>query len=342
MATKNFYDLLGDDENEDPSEVVVRANIILTEAKPAAGAVKKPTASSKKSILSAEAVKDYPRVLYDGARGGRGGVREGHGGRGPNGERDISREGEIHSERYCNTDRSAGQTRDVDSFVGARNMFVDKLLRTVNGEGRSYDGGRGGVRGRSRGGRSYCEGEDRPRRREFDRHSGNGRGYETEKRAGAGRGNWGTDVDPSVNLGTIAAFQDDEYAVAEGHSEFKFEAEVSAEATVQEGAAEAVKQEVEEVIEMTLEEYEKVLEEKRKALEAEKVSERKVDVDKAFEKMQLVDNKKREEDIFIKLVGCFMFDIIFIDLFRLDVMAFQVSGNRSYGNAMCRVKIRRK
>ena len=48
--------------------------------------------------------------------------------------------------------------------------------------------------------------------------------------------------------GTIAAFQDDEYAVAEGHSEFKFEAEVSAEATVQEGAAEAVKQEVEEVI----------------------------------------------------------------------------------------------
>lgn len=58
---------------------------------------------------------------------------------------------------------------------------------------------------------------------------------------------------------------------------------------------------------MTLEEYEKVLEEKRKTLEAAKASERKVEVDKAFEKMQLVDNKKREEDIFIKLVrgmGC--------------------------------------
>ena len=55
--------------------------------------------------------------------------------------------------------------------------------------------------------------------------------------------------------------------------------------------------------EMTLEEYEKVLDEKRKALEAEKSSERKVEVDKAFEKMQLVDNKRREEDIFIKLVG---------------------------------------
>jgi plasminogen activator inhibitor 1 RNA-binding protein len=57
--------------------------------------------------------------------------------------------------------------------------------------------------------------------------------------------------------------------------------------------------------EMTLEEYEKVLDEKRKALEAEKSSERKVEVDKAFEKMQLVDNKRREEDIFIKLVGWF-------------------------------------
>lgn len=55
--------------------------------------------------------------------------------------------------------------------------------------------------------------------------------------------------------------------------------------------------------EMTLEEYEKVMEEKRKTLEASKASERKVEVDKAFEKMQLVSNKKREEDIFIKLVG---------------------------------------
>lgn len=55
--------------------------------------------------------------------------------------------------------------------------------------------------------------------------------------------------------------------------------------------------------EMTLDEYEKVLEEKRKTLEAAKASERKVEADKAFEKMQLVDNKRREEDIFIKLVS---------------------------------------
>lgn len=60
------------------------------------------------------------------------------------------------------------------------------------------------------------------------------------------------------------------------------------------------------VQEMTLEEYEKVLEEKRKALDAEKNEERKVEADKAFASMQLVDNKKREEDIFIKLVSLSM------------------------------------
>lgn len=52
---------------------------------------------------------------------------------------------------------------------------------------------------------------------------------------------------------------------------------------------------------MTLEEYEKVLEEKRKALQAPKAEERKVDT-KAFEAMQQLSNKKDNNDIFIKLV----------------------------------------
>lgn len=54
--------------------------------------------------------------------------------------------------------------------------------------------------------------------------------------------------------------------------------------------------------EMTLEEYEKIQEEKHKSLEAEKAAERKVELDKEFEKMQLVENKKRDADFFIKLV----------------------------------------
>ncbi|GAB2213978.1 hypothetical protein Droror1_Dr00018307, partial [Drosera rotundifolia] len=52
---------------------------------------------------------------------------------------------------------------------------------------------------------------------------------------------------------------------------------------------------------MTLEEYKKVLEEKRKALQALKAEERKVDLDKEFESMQLVSKKKDNDEIFVKL-----------------------------------------
>ncbi|KAL0329519.1 UNVERIFIED_CONTAM: RGG repeats nuclear RNA binding protein A [Sesamum radiatum] len=52
---------------------------------------------------------------------------------------------------------------------------------------------------------------------------------------------------------------------------------------------------------MTLEEYEKALEEKRKALLALKSQERKVDLDKELESMQLLSNKRNDDDVFIKL-----------------------------------------
>ena len=52
---------------------------------------------------------------------------------------------------------------------------------------------------------------------------------------------------------------------------------------------------------MTLEEYEKVLEEKRKALLALKTEERKVD-NKEFASMQQLSSKKTNSEIFIKLV----------------------------------------
>jgi plasminogen activator inhibitor 1 RNA-binding protein len=53
--------------------------------------------------------------------------------------------------------------------------------------------------------------------------------------------------------------------------------------------------------EMTLEEYEKVLEEKRKALLALKTEERKVSIDKDLVSMQLLSSKKSDEEIFVKL-----------------------------------------
>lgn len=54
---------------------------------------------------------------------------------------------------------------------------------------------------------------------------------------------------------------------------------------------------------MTLEEYEKVLEEKRKALQALKAEERKVEMDKDLKKMQLLSSKKTNDEIFAKLVS---------------------------------------
>lgn len=60
-------------------------------------------------------------------------------------------------------------------------------------------GGRGGGRGEGRGGRGgrggRREGDGRPRRREYDRHDASGRGSETEKKHGAGKGNWGSTED---------------------------------------------------------------------------------------------------------------------------------------------------
>lgn len=51
-----------------------------------------------------------------------------------------------------------------------------------------------------------------------------------------------------------------------------------------------------------MEEYEKVLEEKRKALLGLKTEERKVEVDKELQSMQQLSVKKDADDIFIKLV----------------------------------------
>jgi plasminogen activator inhibitor 1 RNA-binding protein len=54
---------------------------------------------------------------------------------------------------------------------------------------------------------------------------------------------------------------------------------------------------------MTLEEYEKIREESRKALLALKTEERKVEIDKDLQSMQLLSTKKSTEEVFIKLVS---------------------------------------
>ncbi|XP_028072249.1 RGG repeats nuclear RNA binding protein A-like [Camellia sinensis] len=66
-------------------------------------------------------------------------------------------------------------------------------------------------------------------------------------------------------------------------------------------ANEAAEEKEPEEKEMTLEAYEKVLEEKRKALLALKTEERKVAVDKELASMQQLSSKKDNNDIFVKL-----------------------------------------
>lgn len=54
---------------------------------------------------------------------------------------------------------------------------------------------------------------------------------------------------------------------------------------------------------MTLKQYEKQLEEKRKALESLKTEERKVTLDKDFNSMHVIGKKNEEEANFILLVS---------------------------------------
>nr|BAG90611.1 unnamed protein product [Oryza sativa Japonica Group] len=136
-------------------------------------------------------------------------------------------------------------------------------------------------------------------RRPYERHSGTGRGYEM-KREGSGRGNWGTTTDEILAQETGEALKLDE------------KAPVTEKQGAPEGAPQADEnkdnkdvtpneEEKEEDKEMTLEEFEKLREEKRKALLSLKTEERKVEIDKDLKSMQPLSNKKENDEVFIKL-----------------------------------------
>ncbi|XP_057805488.1 RGG repeats nuclear RNA binding protein A-like [Salvia miltiorrhiza] len=286
MATANPFDLLGDDDAEDPSLIIAaqqqKVDPKKTVAPSAAG--KQPPTQAKlptKPLPPAQAVRESKS---DSARVGRGGARGRGRGSGGGSYRDSSQ----NENSYGNREFSVGQGASDDADAG-----------------KSYErrGGYGGPRGSFRGGRrgGFSNGDagegdrDRPRR-PMDRRSGTGYGYEP-KREGAGRGNWGTQSDELVNVA--------EGVPSEGEKVLDVERPSGEDAAIAvDGEKEASQIEVEEKEpedkEMTLEEYEKILEEKRKALQALKTDSRKVDV-KEFESMLQLSNKKAADDIFIKL-----------------------------------------
>ncbi|MBA0553274.1 hypothetical protein Golob_012468, partial [Gossypium lobatum] len=160
-------------------------------------------------------------------------------------------------------------------------------------------GGYGGPRpyrgGGRRGGFSNGENGDGERpRRVYERSSGTGRGNELE-REGFGRGNWGTQTNELAQVTEEVANEGnqnlgDEKLARDGDG---------GDADKESLTNELEEKEPEEKV-MTLEEYEKLMEEKRKALQALKTEGRKVDA-KEFESMQQLSNKKSNDEIFIKL-----------------------------------------
>lgn len=114
-----------------------------------------------------------------------------------------------------------------------------------------------------------------------------------------GRANWKADGDQDVMQEFVEVVAKEQKKFITPDEEKKAQGENHVDDSIVEYGKK--KEEEEEDNKMTLDQYEKILEQKRKALAASKAKERKVEVDKAFETMQMVDKKSTQEDVFIKL-----------------------------------------
>ncbi|KAJ7298301.1 hypothetical protein O6H91_08G102100 [Diphasiastrum complanatum] len=328
MATQNFFALLGDNENEEPAALIARYSASAAaeekpqskKAQPPARVQQAPPNLPSKPVPPAEFVREAQRAQ---GRGGRGGRR---GGRGGFGERDRDRQepyphggenGFSSSRRNFNADHGDNNERTDGGYQGGRGGYQRGRggYRGVGRGGsyggygeavvsqekeeesvRDFEGARGRGHGRGRGRGFSRDEDDKNYGREYDRRSGSGRGYEVKK-GGGGRGNWGAEADQEPLKEEISDVSPSKEEKHEPQVEQKAEEQAKDETPAEDGQPKAQEEEDKE---MTLDEYEKVLEEKRKALAASKSQERKVEVDKSFQKMQLVD-RKNEEDVFIKL-----------------------------------------
>ncbi|KAE8773319.1 plasminogen activator inhibitor 1 RNA-binding protein-like [Hordeum vulgare] len=286
--TSNQFDLLGDVDNDDPSQLLAAAAAKkAAEPKPAAPAAAKP--ASKQPAKTPPPADDARGNRGDGAGRGRGSRGGGFGRTGPR--------------------RDHGDA-DANGFEGGYGGGGGGYAapRLEDGEGKQAERGRGPRQPyRGGGGRrgGYSDGQNtdefgRPHR-SYERRSGTGRGFGM-KRDGAGRGNWGTATDEGFPQENVEAVNTEETPAVAEDAKTPEDAPLPEAEKVKEGAENAEEEkEAEEDKEMTLEEYEKVLEEKRKAILALKAEERKVEVDKELQSMQQLSVKKDAEEVFIKL-----------------------------------------
>ncbi|KAJ4797325.1 Hyaluronan / mRNA binding family [Rhynchospora pubera] len=299
MATLNPFDLLEDVESDDPSQLIAATEkkIAAKKAAAPAAAAPAPTSGAKlptKPLPPAQAVKEAKNNSAP-ARGGRGGAgRGGGGGRGGRGYGDRDRP-------YRDFSNTNGYSRGPDNAATENGTVAAGTEESAGGE-RGPRGPRGPYRGGPRRG-GYGDGEageeGRPRRT-FDRHSGTGRSYGMKK-DGAGRANWGTSTDENPADKETEENVNAEEKTAEKEVQGDVPPADEAGKEKEGEAADEAEKEKEEDKEMTLEEYEKIREEKRKALLALKAEERKVEVDKDLQKMQVLSLKKNNDEVFIKL-----------------------------------------
>ncbi|KAI3829141.1 hypothetical protein L1987_03257 [Smallanthus sonchifolius] len=277
MATMNPFDLLGDDDNDDLSQLVQKIAAAPAKKAPTPDAAGKTTAPPaklpSKPLPPSQAVRE---ARNEGGRGGRGDRGYGRGGRGGGG---FNRYSSNNEGSFGNRATSGGQAGIEES----------------NGRSSERRGGYGGFRGGRQGsfGNGDAEDGERPRRT-YDRRSGTGHGNEF-KREGAGRGNWGAQADEIIHEIQEAVIEGEKTVASDKPGPEEEASDVKKENSSPEPVEEP------ENKEMTLEEYQKVLEEKRKALAALKTEERKVEVDKDLASMQQLSNKKTSDDIFVKL-----------------------------------------
>ncbi|CAD5194268.1 unnamed protein product [Musa acuminata subsp. malaccensis] len=279
MASLNPFDPLADDDNDDPSHfIAIQQQKVVAKKPPASAAA---PAFPSKPVPPTQAVREARSNAAPPSRGGAGwgGTGRGKGGRGG---RDLGY-GEMN-----------GFSRGYGGVVSEEGDADKPSERGRGGYGSQrqlFRGGRRGGYGNVNGGGGIDS--ERPPRRIYERHSGSGRGYEM-KREGAGRGNWGTTYDDLIaKVSEKDSKMDEKLAIPykQAEEDDRLPMEVNKEASANEN----------EEKEMTLEEYEKIKEEKRKALLAMKPEGRKVEIDKDFESMQQLSIKKGNDDVFVKL-----------------------------------------
>ncbi|RRT80791.1 hypothetical protein B296_00020931 [Ensete ventricosum] len=199
MATVNPFDLLGDDDNDDPSQLIAAHQQKMAAKKPDAPASAASPAAAKlpaKPVPPAQAVREA-REARNNAVPARGGIGRGGFGRGWLGRGRGGRSGVIAPNREFGNDNANGFSGGYGG--GGEDVEADKLQEKERPPRQPFSGGRrGGFRGRGGYGNEESGGDsERPPRRVYERRSGTGRGYEM-KRDGAGRGNWGTAADETL------------------------------------------------------------------------------------------------------------------------------------------------